>query len=50
MVLSREILEEALEQAKKGRMQILESYDCNNSMNHVNICPNYAPKILTMTY
>ena len=28
--LSREILEEALQQAKKGRMQILESYACNN--------------------
>ena len=25
MVLSREILEEALQQAKKGRMQILDS-------------------------
>ena len=28
MVLSREILEEALQQAKIGRMHILDSYDC----------------------
>ena len=29
--LSREILEEALQQAKSGRMQILRINDCNNS-------------------
>ena len=35
--LSSEILEEALQQAKVGRMYILESYACNNFMNHVRI-------------
>lgn len=45
--LSREILEEALLQAKKGRMQILESMlatiaEPNNQLSQ------YAPKILTM--
>ena len=49
MVLSREILEEALQQAKKGRMQILESHVAT-IQNHVNSFLRYAPKILTMTY
>lgn len=46
--LSREILEEALTQAKKGRMQILE-----HMMETINKpreeLSEYAPKILTMT-
>ena len=33
--LSREILEEALQQAKSGRMHILRFYVGNDSMNHV---------------
>ncbi|BCB03402.1 polyribonucleotide nucleotidyltransferase [Bacillus sp. KH172YL63] len=45
--LSREILEEALQQAKKGRMQILESMLATiaESRSHLS---QYAPKILTM--
>ncbi|RTR35626.1 polyribonucleotide nucleotidyltransferase [Robertmurraya yapensis] len=45
--LSREILEEALLQAKKGRMQILESMLATLSAPK-NELSKYAPKILTM--
>ncbi|GIN61574.1 polyribonucleotide nucleotidyltransferase [Robertmurraya siralis] len=45
--LSREILEEALQQAKKGRMQILESMLATISAPN-NELSQYAPKILTM--
>ena len=45
--LSREILEEALKQAKIGRMQILDSYDFNNSKPREQLSA-IAPKILTM--
>jgi polyribonucleotide nucleotidyltransferase len=45
--LSREILEEALQQAKKGRMQILESMLATISEPRKNLSA-YAPKILTM--
>ncbi len=46
--LSREILEEALTQAKKGRMEILESMlqTINEPKNELS---RYAPKILTMS-
>ena len=46
--LSREILEEALQQAKKGRMQILDSMmaTLGNPREHLS---QFAPKILTMT-
>jgi polyribonucleotide nucleotidyltransferase len=45
--LSREILEEALQQAKKGRMQILEHMmqTISEPRKHLS---KYAPKILTM--
>jgi polyribonucleotide nucleotidyltransferase len=46
--LSREILEEALQQAKKGRMQILDSMLATISEPKTELSP-YAPKILTMT-
>lgn len=46
--LSREILEEALEQAQKGRMQILESMLATLSEPREQLS-QYAPKILTMT-
>ncbi|WP_316568529.1 polyribonucleotide nucleotidyltransferase [Neobacillus sp. YIM B06451] len=46
--LSREILQEALEQAQKGRMQILESMLATISEPREQLSP-YAPKILTMT-
>jgi polyribonucleotide nucleotidyltransferase len=46
--LSREILEEALTQAKKGRMQILEHMLSTISEPRTNLS-DYAPKILTMT-
>jgi polyribonucleotide nucleotidyltransferase len=46
--LSREILEEALQQAKKGRMQILDSMLATISEPKAELSP-YAPKILTMT-
>lgn len=46
--LSREILEEALQQAKKGRMQILESMLATISEPRGQLS-KYAPKILTMT-
>ncbi|RDU38593.1 polyribonucleotide nucleotidyltransferase [Neobacillus piezotolerans] len=46
--LSREILQEALEQAQKGRMQILESMLATLSEPREQLSP-YAPKILTMT-
>jgi polyribonucleotide nucleotidyltransferase len=45
--LSREILEEALTQAKKGRMQILESMLNTISEPRTNLSA-YAPKIMTM--
>jgi polyribonucleotide nucleotidyltransferase len=45
--LSREILEEALTQAKKGRMQILEHMLSTISEPRTNLS-DYAPKILTM--
>jgi polyribonucleotide nucleotidyltransferase len=45
--LSREILEEALTQAKKGRMQILESMLSTISEPRTRLS-DYAPKILTM--
>jgi len=45
--LSREILEEALQQAKKGRMQILESMLATISEPRKQLS-TYAPKILTM--
>ncbi|MCH1623737.1 polyribonucleotide nucleotidyltransferase [Fredinandcohnia quinoae] len=46
--LSREILEEALQQAKKGRMQILDSMlsTINEPRNELS---KFAPKILMMT-
>ncbi|XJZ28544.1 polyribonucleotide nucleotidyltransferase [Bacillota bacterium Lsc_1132] len=46
--LSREILEEALQQAKKGRMQILDSMLATISEPRKELSA-YAPKILTMT-
>ncbi|MFX3624666.1 MAG: polyribonucleotide nucleotidyltransferase [Ectobacillus sp.] len=46
--LSREILEEALQQAKKGRMQILEHMMSVIDQPRSELSP-YAPKILTMT-
>lgn len=45
--LSREILEEALQQAKKGRMQILEHMLSTISETRKELSP-HAPKILTM--
>ncbi|WP_064093666.1 polyribonucleotide nucleotidyltransferase [Rossellomorea aquimaris] len=45
--LSREILEEALQQAKKGRMQILESMLATIGESRSTLS-KYAPKILTM--
>jgi polyribonucleotide nucleotidyltransferase len=45
--LSREILDEALKQAKKGRMQILEHMMSTISEPRKNLSA-YAPKILTM--
>ncbi|MBP2240176.1 polyribonucleotide nucleotidyltransferase [Cytobacillus eiseniae] len=45
--LSREILEEALQQAKKGRMQILDSMLATISEPNKELS-QYAPKILTM--
>ncbi|GER65671.1 polyribonucleotide nucleotidyltransferase [Weizmannia acidilactici] len=46
--LSRKILEEALQQARKGRMQILDHMmsTISETRDHLSI---YAPKILTMT-
>ncbi|WP_374717642.1 polyribonucleotide nucleotidyltransferase [Neobacillus sp.] len=46
--LSREILEEALQQAKVGRMQILESMTATISEPRAELS-KFAPKILTMT-
>jgi polyribonucleotide nucleotidyltransferase len=46
--LSREILEEALQQAKRGRMQILEHMLTTIAEPRKQLSP-YAPKILTMT-
>ncbi|MGY0691605.1 polyribonucleotide nucleotidyltransferase [Virgibacillus sp. FSP13] len=46
--LSREILEEALTQAKKGRMQILDSMLATISEPNAELS-QYAPKILTMS-
>ncbi|OIR63278.1 polyribonucleotide nucleotidyltransferase [Bacillus sp. FMQ74] len=46
--LSREILEEALQQAKKGRMEILKSMLATLSESRKELS-QYAPKILTMT-
>ncbi|UII57458.1 polyribonucleotide nucleotidyltransferase [Cytobacillus spongiae] len=46
--LSREILEEALQQAKKGRMQILESMLATISEPRESLS-EYAPKILMMS-
>ncbi|EIJ81453.1 polynucleotide phosphorylase/polyadenylase [Bacillus methanolicus PB1] len=46
--LSREILEEAMQQAKKGRMQILDSMLKTISKPREQLS-KYAPKILTMT-
>lgn len=46
--LSREILEEALAQAKKGRMEILKSMLATISEPKPQLSP-FAPKILTMT-
>ncbi|MUK89867.1 polyribonucleotide nucleotidyltransferase [Ornithinibacillus sp. L9] len=46
--LSREILEEALTQAKKGRMQILESMLATIKEPKQELS-QYAPKIMTMT-
>ncbi|RLQ95698.1 polyribonucleotide nucleotidyltransferase [Falsibacillus albus] len=46
--LSREILEEALQQAKKGRMQILDSMLSTISAPREYLS-QYAPKILTMS-
>lgn len=46
--LSRQILEEALQQAKKGRMQIL-SHMMSTISNPRGELSAYAPKILTMT-
>ncbi|WP_282137981.1 polyribonucleotide nucleotidyltransferase [Rossellomorea aquimaris] len=45
--LSREILEEALQQAKKGRMQILDSMLATIGEVRTSLS-QYAPKILTM--
>ncbi|WP_243289831.1 polyribonucleotide nucleotidyltransferase [Bacillus sp. FJAT-47783] len=45
--LSREILEEALTQAKKGRLEILQSMLATISEPRKELSP-YAPKILTM--
>ncbi|MBU2659077.1 polyribonucleotide nucleotidyltransferase [Bacillus cabrialesii] len=45
--LSREILEEALQQAKKGRMEILNSMLATLSESRKELS-QYAPKILTM--
>ncbi|CAN2251642.1 MULTISPECIES: polyribonucleotide nucleotidyltransferase [Bacillus] len=45
--LSREILEEALQQAKKGRMEILDSMLATLSESRKELS-QYAPKILTM--
>ncbi|PFA67836.1 polyribonucleotide nucleotidyltransferase [Bacillus sp. AFS015802] len=45
--LSREILEEALQQAKKGRMQILDSMLATIGESRTSLS-QYAPKILTM--
>ena len=45
--LSREILEEALQQAKKGRMQILDSMLSTIQKPREQLS-NFAPKILTM--
>ncbi len=45
--LSREILEEALQQAKKGRMQILDSMMATIGKPRENLS-EFAPKILTM--
>ena len=47
--LSREILEEALQQAKKGRMQILDSMISTIQKPREQLSA-FAPKILTMTY
>jgi polyribonucleotide nucleotidyltransferase len=46
--LSREILEEALQQAQKGRMQILESMMATINEPRGNLS-KYAPKIITMS-
>jgi polyribonucleotide nucleotidyltransferase len=46
--LSREILEEALQQAKKGRMHILESMLATIAEPRTELS-QFAPKILTMT-
>ena len=46
--LSREILEEALQQAKKGRMQILESMLATINQPRTRLS-EFAPKILTMS-
>ncbi|MBP3038362.1 polyribonucleotide nucleotidyltransferase [Bacillaceae bacterium Marseille-Q3522] len=46
--LSRKILEEALHQARKGRMQILDSMLHTLNQPRKSLSP-YAPKILTMT-
>lgn len=46
--LSREILDEALQQAKKGRMEILDSMLNTLAESRKELSP-YAPKILTMT-
>ncbi|MED3564395.1 polyribonucleotide nucleotidyltransferase [Bacillus xiapuensis] len=46
--LSREILEEALQQAKKGRMQILDSMLATLREPRTELS-KFAPKILTMT-
>ncbi|CAH0346142.1 polyribonucleotide nucleotidyltransferase [Bacillus sp. CECT 9360] len=46
--LSREILEEALQQAKRGRMHILDSMMATLEQPRVELS-QYAPKILTMT-
>ncbi|WP_156289108.1 polyribonucleotide nucleotidyltransferase [Oceanobacillus salinisoli] len=46
--LSKQILEEALTQAKKGRMQILESMLATINQPREGLS-DYAPKILTMT-
>lgn len=46
--LSREILEEALQQAKRGRMHILESMLATINGPRVQLS-KYAPKILTMS-
>ncbi|RFU67817.1 polyribonucleotide nucleotidyltransferase [Bacillus sp. V59.32b] len=46
--LSREILEEALQQAKRGRMHILDSMMATLKQPRTELS-QYAPKILTMT-